>query len=369
MRVKATIDTQTIIRVMLVAGGFIIALLLLWALKQALVLIVLSFFLALALNPPVSFLAERMPRDSRALGTGAAYLIVLFIIGLFVYMAVPPLVSDSRELIERLPTYIDELREEEGFIADAINEYDLDTEARELVNSITSRLGNSDGPILNSIGRITSSLISLITVLVLTFLMLIEGPMWLNLFWSVYPDDKEERHRKVAQKMYHVVTGYVNGQLLVALTAGVTSMVFMILIARIDAQTAVPLAGIVGLSGLVPLIGTTLGSAVVIIIALLNSVGAAVAMLIFFIVYQQVENNAIQPFIQSKTIDMSPLLVLTSVIVGFTAGGILGGLVSIPVAGMLRVLIVHYFEHKELKKQGKARKSNLLKRKRANKTA
>jgi predicted PurR-regulated permease PerM len=286
-----------------------------------------------------------MPRGSRVLGTGAAYLIVLAAIGLFVYSAIPPLISDSRDLLDRVPEYVADIRSQDNAVGEFVRNYDIDQEARELVTSITERLGQTDGPILDGLSRITTSLVTVLTVLVLTFLMLVEGPDWLNLFWSIYPNSKEKAHRELAGKMYQVVTGYVNGQLLVALIAGITSMLFMIIVARIDPQTAVPLAGIVGLAGLIPLIGTTLASAVVIIVALLNSLGAALAMLIFFITYQQIENNVIQPFVQSRTIDMSPLLVLVAVIVGFSTLGLIGAILSIPAAGVVRVLIIHYFTH------------------------
>ena len=345
MKESVIIDTKTIIPTIAILGAFVLAGFALWAVKEALVLIVLSFFLALALNPPVNYFAAKAPRGSnRFFGTFISYLIVVGVIGAFIILATPPLISDTRDLVQRLPELVDDARMGDGFIADSINNLRIDEQVAGFVESFTERLGSSDSPVITSLERLTASVVSVLTVLVLTFLMLVEGPRWLDRFWSVYPDDRTHHHKALARKMYDVMTGYVNGQLLVALIAAVSSMLFMILVARIEVSTAVPLAGLVGVLGLIPLIGTTIASSVVILVALFNGVGAAVLMGIFFIVYQQIENNLIQPYIQSKTIEMSPLLILIAVIFGFTAGGVIGGVIAIPVAGMIRVLVLHYMD-------------------------
>jgi predicted PurR-regulated permease PerM len=143
--------------------------------------------------------------------------------------------------------------------------------------------------------------------------------------------------------MYNVVTGYVNGQLLIASIAGLTSLVAMVVV---GIPNAIALAGVVALTGLIPLIGATLGAVIIVAVALFQSLGQAVFMLIFFIVYQQVENNAIQPYVQSKALEISPLLVLVAVIIGVSLGGLLGGFLAIPVAACARILLLDYIEQR-----------------------
>jgi predicted PurR-regulated permease PerM len=340
-KVKLDIDNRTIIRVMAVVVAFWLGLSIAYQIRGALTLLIISFFLALALNPSVSFLASKIPGGSRGLATGLAYIIVLGILGLFVYSTFPPLISETRNLVQTVPDRIENLEAEsqDGFLSDIITRYGLEQEAEELADSVTQRLGDIGGPIVTGIGAVTASIIAFVTVLILTFLMLVEGPQWMALFWSYYPKEKRKHHQELARKMYHVVTGYVNGQLLVASIAGLSSLVMLVIV---GVPNAIALAGLVALTGLIPLIGATLGAVIVVLFTLFQSLTQALIMLAFFIVYQQIENNAIQPYVQSRALEISPLLVLVAVIVGIQLGGLLAGFLAIPVAACLRILALDF---------------------------
>ncbi|MDX1765985.1 MAG: AI-2E family transporter [Candidatus Saccharimonadales bacterium] len=348
MRVKLDIENKTIIRLFVVALAFYLGLAFVVQIRGAIVLLIISAFLAMALNPPVSYLAKKVPGGSRGLATGIAYLLVLTALGAFIYATVPPLVDESRKLIETIPERIEDFRESsnDGVVADFIDRYNLDQEAEELADTLTSRLGDVTGPIISGIGTVTGAIVSFLTVLVLTFLMLVEGPQWLELFWSYIPASKREHHQGLARRMYRVVTGYVNGQLLIALIAGTTALIMMLIVGL---PNPIALGGLVAIFGLIPLIGATLGSIIITIIAAFQSLSTAVVMLLFFIIYQQIENNIIQPYVQSRTLDMSPLLVFVAVILGFNAGGLLGGFIAIPTAGALRILALDKAEEYKAK--------------------
>lgn len=339
------IENRTVIRVMAVAVAFWLGLSFLYQIRGALTLLVISFFLAMALNPSVSFLSAKVPGGSRSLATGIAYVLVLGILGLFAYSTFPPLVSETTKLVQTIPNRIEELQQssKDGFLADLIERYDLEDEAQELASNITKQLGDAGGPIVTGIGKVTSSLVAFVTILVMTFLMLVEGPQWLELFWSYHPKAKREHHKKLAQRMYNVVTGYVNGQLLVAAISGLVSLVMLVIV---GIPNAIALAGMVALTALIPLIGATLGAVIVVLFALFQSLPQALIMLAFFIIYQQIENNIIAPYIQSRALEVSPLLVFVAVIVGIHFGGLLGGFLAIPVAGSLRILALDYAENR-----------------------
>lgn len=342
---KIDIDTRTLIRIMAVAVAFWLGLAAIYRLRLVLSIILISFFLTLALNPPVSYLSKKIPGGSRVLATGIAYMVVLGILGIFVANTVPPLVRETRNLIRTLPEKVEEVSESSrgGAVSDFIARYDLEDEARELAQNVTAKLGDAGGPILTGVSRVTTSLVSFITVLVLTFLMLIEGPQWMDLLWSYVPKSRRKHHQQLANRMYNVVTGYVNGQLLIASIAGLTSLVAMV---AVGIPNAIALAGVVTLTGLLPLIGATLGAVIVVIVALFQSMGQAILMLAFFIIYQQVENNAIQPYVQSRALEISPLLVLVAVIIGVSLGGLLGGFLAIPAAACARILLIDYIEQR-----------------------
>lgn len=339
--VKLDIENRTIIRVMAVVVAFWLGLSLLYQIRGAITLLIISVFLAMALNPPVSYLASKVPRGGRVLATGLAYLVVLSLLSIFVYSTFPPLISETRNLVSTIPQRVENIEEESagGAVADLIDRYDLGEEAQELAGSVTERLGDIGGPIVTGIGKVTSSLIAFVTILVLTFLMLVEGPQWLELFWAYHPKERRQHHRELARKMYRVVTSYVNGQLIIASIAGLSSLVMLVIV---GIPNAIALAGLVALTGLIPLIGATLGAVIVVLFALFQSAGQALVMAIFFIIYQQIENNTVQPYVQSRALDISPLLVLVAVIVGIQLGGLLGGFLAIPVAASLRILAIDY---------------------------
>lgn len=340
MKVKISVENKTIIRVITITLLFFIAIIALWFMRKAIILVFLSFFLALAINPPVSYLASKMPNKSRVLGTLVAYVLVLGSIVTFLVLAIPPLLSQTIELVDQAPEYIDDIRSKDNFVANFINDYDLGDQAKEELRDVGSRLGDLSGPIFSSLSRLGSFVIDLLTVLFITFFMLVEGPKRVVSFWRMYPEKRREHDRMLADKMYNVVTSYVNGQLLIALISALVAMFVMFIV---GVPYAFPLGVLVGIFGLIPLIGASIAAVMVVSISLFESFAAAISMAVYFILYQQIENNAIQPYIQSKTMDMSPLLVFIAVIIGITTSGVIGAFVAIPIAGCIRVLALDYY--------------------------
>lgn len=334
--IKITIDNNTVVRILVVVVLFLLGVNFLGVVAPALTLIGISAFLAMALNPPVTYLSSKITGGSRGAATGIAYLIILTILAVFLSAMIPPLVSQMSDFIDNFPAYVDDATSGDSLAAQAVDKLNLEAELEDLANTFTDRLGDISGPVVDGIERVGIAVFSVLTVLVLTFFMLVEGPGWIREFWKTQDPKNRAKHQKIAQSMYHVVTGYVNGQLLIAFLAGVTSLFVMLLL---GIPFALPLAGVVGLFGLIPLIGATLGSVVVIAVAAFQGLPTAIAMLVFFLVYQQIENNVIQPFVQSRTLDVSPLLVLIAVLFGINIGGMLGGFAAIPAAACIRILI------------------------------
>lgn len=345
MKVNINVDNRTIVRVLAVAILFLIGLDIIAAVSYPLTLVAISAFLALALNPPVSYLSSRITRGSRAGATGIAYLAVISVIVLMLWTIVPPLVSQSVDFFNNVPNYVDELTASDGIVADFVERYDLDEEISDFGSNLASQLSGSDGLIFTGINRVGLAIVSMLTILVLTFFMLIEGPVWLEKLWQAQAKSRREHRKELADKMYKVVTSYVNGQLIVATIAGASALIAMLVI---QLDFALPLGAVVGLFSLIPLVGATLGAAVVTTVTLLDlGLAQAVGILAFFIIYQQIENNIIVPYIQSRTLDVSPLMVLVAVLFGISLGGILGGFVAIPVAACGRILLNDYYDHRE----------------------
>jgi len=330
------IPAREVIKILSITAAFIGVLLVAYLVRRELVWVGTAFFLAVALNPAVDRLKRYMPRKSRLLATSSVFLILLGALIFLVAALTPPLVAQSEQLGSHLPQYIDELAHGHSAISGWVHDLNLAEQVRRAQDQLLQYASTAGGSFFMFLKGIFSSFAAGLTVLGLTFFMLLEGPRWVGRFWRVVPLDKRNHGQELAHQMYNAVTGYVTGNLLTSLLAAVTTSVALTII---GVPFAIPLGLLVGLLDLLPLVGATLGAIVVIVVSLFTSLTAAIIMLVFFAIYQQLENHVLQPVVYGRTIKMSPLLVLVSVLIGAGLGGILGALVAIPIAASLQILV------------------------------
>ena len=348
------IDTKTFVRFWLVVIGFAVAALAIYSAINALIIIGAAIFLALALNPPVSKLARILPGKSRVVSTAIAYFVVVITLGAFLVLIVPPIAQQTVKAAQTIPSLVNGATEQYKGLGDFIHNNNLQPQVDSLLSSIqesTASLASNIGSnLILSIGSFFSVMTAIILTLVLSFFMLIEGPFWLNWLWRAYTDKRKmAHHRAVLGRMYSVVTGYVTGQLTVSAIAGSVAglLVFILsLIFNVPTNFALPTMAIVFLLSLIPLFGETISAFIVGIILAFNDVTAAIIFMAFFIIYQQVEANYISPKIQSRKIELTPLIILISVTIGIYLFGIAGGIISIPIAGCLRILAEEYVAYR-----------------------
>jgi len=336
------ISSRTIIRVLVLV---LLSLIMLNAIRRsshALLLIFTAFFLALALNAPVHWLAEHLPgkrRGSRVLATATSFLVVVIILGAFVASIVPPLVRQTNSFINAAPGLVQEVRDQNGALGSFVRRYRLQDQVDKFANQLSDRTHSITGSALSTAGHFLTSIFSVLTILALTFMMLVEGPYWINQITRLVPEDRRGHVSKIAADMYRVIRGYVNGQVILAAIAAV-----LITPALFIAHVSYPLAlmAIIFICGLIPLVGHTIGAIIVTVVALFHSIPAGIVILIYYLLYQQIENYVIQPRIQANTTNLSPLLVFAAVVIGVSFDGIFGGLVAIPVMGCLRIIVIDY---------------------------
>ena len=351
MKVKIEIDTRTFVRFWLVVIGFALAILMIYSARTALIIIGVSFFLALALSPPVNRLVKLLPGRSRIGATALAYVAVTAVLGGFMFLAVPPIIEQTAKFAQTVPEVFDNATSQWGGLNATIERYGMRDQVDQALASIQENAAglasNVGATIVAGAGSLVSLLTAALLVFVLTFLMLVEGPMWVKRLWKIYNDqERMERHRDIANRMYNVVTSYVNGQLLVALIAGSSSGLVVFILSfffNVPANLAIPVAAIVFVGGLIPMFGATIGGIIAGLLLGFNDITAAIIFLIYFVIYQQVENNVISPTVQSKALDLSALTILISVTIGLYLFGIAGGIISIPIAGCINVLLDDYF--------------------------
>lgn len=345
-KIEILISNRTVVRVMIMVVLTIIGLAALNKVSHALVLLFTAFFLSIALNAPVHWIGEHLPgkrRGSRTLATSISFLIVIVVLLTFISFVVPPAVRQVTSFVKDVPELVDDLQDQDSAIGKFIRDNNLEEVTSNISGEASNIVKNSGSTAVSTVSMVGSGLVALLTVLVLTFMMLVEGPRWISYSKQLLPDDRRERITRLTQDMYKVVRGYVNGQVTLALIAALMLLPVMLLL---HVPYAGALAAIVFLCGLVPMIGHYVGATIVTLVALIESPLAAILILGYYVLYQQIENYVVQPRVQASATNMSPLLVFASVIIGINLGGILGGLVAIPVAGCLRVLVIDYLQAK-----------------------
>jgi predicted PurR-regulated permease PerM len=357
MKVKIDIDTLTFVRFWLVVIGFALAALLIYSAKSALIIICAALFFAIAMSPWVNRLAKIFPSKSRILGTTLAYLVVVAVLGVIVFLVIPPVAKQSAKFVQTIPGLIDSATDQYNGINDFVKSYGLEAEFDKVVSSTkdsATEFASNVGPqIIKSIGSVLTAIASVILVLVLAFLMLIEAPNWMKLAWSAYKDEgRKNRHSEILKKMYSVLNGYITGQFTVATIAGLfgAALIFILsLFFDIPVDLAIPAAVVVFVTTLIPIFGSTIGAVIISMFLILNSLTATLIFLALFVIYQQIESNFIVPKIQSNKLDLSALTILVSLTIGIFIFGIIGGIISIPIAGCIKVIIDDYFKRSDKK--------------------
>lgn len=356
MKVKIAIDTKTFVRFWLVLLGFGALILAIYNARTALILIGIAAFLALALNLPVSYIAAKLPGKSRVGATALAYIVVLLLLAAVVFLVIPPIADQTTRLLTSTPDIVNNLSHQWAAFGDFAHRYNLEGQveqavaaAKQNLEGVALEFGRN---LLGGIGSVFATLFSTVLVLTLTFFMLVEGPEWLRRLWAVYRDkDTMETHRRITTKMYNVINGYVTGQLTVSAIgagfAGLTVFVLSLFIAEVPSNLAFPTIAIVFTLSLIPMFGATIAGVIVSLLLLANNPLAAIIFAIYFVVYQQIENNFISPAIQSKRLELSPLIVLVAVTIGTYVFGLAGGIISIPIAGCIKVLLDDYLENNQ----------------------
>lgn len=347
-KVTVNVTNRTIVRTIIWILITIIAYKFVGRISHGLTLIFAAFFLAMALNPVVSWITRRLKIESRIRATALAYMAVIVIISLFLALVIPPLVRQTRTFISNVPQTVENFQNQDSRLARSAKKYHLDQKITQSAKDFASHYSDYGSTALNTGKRIAEVIASILAVLVMTFMMLAEGPKWLELFWGVMPAKHRAHHKRIAQKMYRGVTGFVNGQVILAVIAGFVAFLALEIASHIvhASINSVALAGIVAVFGLIPLFGNPLAATIVILACLINSVTMGLIMLIYFIVYFFIENHTFQPYIQSKLNELTPLTVFVAAVLGVGFGGLLGAIIAIPTASAIKILVEDYFERR-----------------------
>jgi predicted PurR-regulated permease PerM len=319
--------TLTVVAVLLVLGAA-------WSVRNILVLVLIAAVLAVGLDPAV----RRLQRWGVSRGWGVT-IILLASVGflvLFAMLVVPPLVREVRELAADIPDYVRRLQNKSGWFADLQRKYHLSTKLQDLTAKLPTLASASLGTILGITKSVGALVFNSLTIAILTIYFLLSLPKTERMAEAMFSGEHRERNIGILEESLQRIGGYVSGNILISIIAGVAAFIAL---ALIGVPFAAALALWVAIADLIPSVGATLGALAAVIVAAFSGWGPVIATTIYFIVYQQVENYVIAPRVMTKAIDLSPAVVIVSVLIGGSLVGFAGALLALPIAAAIKVVI------------------------------
>jgi predicted PurR-regulated permease PerM len=332
-------DSAVVARRTLVVIGLVLAtllvLFLMRATSQVLTWILIAVFFAVALHPAVNWVQRRAAFGKRWLATLLVFLVALVLVGGLVTLFVVPLVREGSHVVADFPKIVEDARSGRGPVGGLIERFNLLEYAQNNADRFREYATGLGAPTLALLRGAATSVAGIVTIFVLAYLMVLEAPKVVNGFLALFDDGRAERIRRVGHDCAKTITGYITGNLLISVICG--SLTYAVL-----AILGVPYAGLialfVGLADLIPLVGATLGAVIATVAAFVESATAGIVVIIFFVLYQQLENHLLQPLIFARTVKVNPLTVLIAILIAVELAGILGALLAIPVVGILQII-------------------------------
>jgi len=298
--------------------------------------ILIATLLAAALNPAVEAIERR--GLARVWAATIVFVIALLVVTGIGFLIIPPLVTQVTDFGNAVPDLIDDLTAGRGPLGWLQDEYQIVDRIREAIEKqgVGGILGLG-GPVLDVVRSVVTAVVGAITIIFLTYFMLLEGPRTIRGILGLLPESTRPRYERVGRDIYRAISGYVTGNLLISLVAGTLSTIVLF---AVGSEYAVALGLLVAVLDLIPLAGATLAAILVSTVIFIETDWLRCLIVIgFFIGYQQFENHVLQPLVYGRTVQLSPLAVLCAVLIGAQLAGILGALLAIPIAGSLIAIV------------------------------
>ena len=341
---------RTVTIALLTTAVVLVAFFLLWKVRTFVGWFVIALFLAAVLNPAVNWLERRFRLINRPLAIATTYLGVLVALVLVVGIFVPVLTDQINGFIKFVTTaanapegptqYIKGLAKDNG-LGGFVQRLDVQIEdIRKQLGGVLQNLLSSSGQVVISFAGVIAALA---TVLTLTFFLLLGSERYVNAGVGLFPERLQPLVRRLLGQSAGAISGYITGNLSISVICGIITFIVLLLLGM---PYAAPLALLVAVLDLIPLVGATLGGALLVIVGLFVEPWKAVVLLVFVLVYQQVESSFLQPIVYSKAVQLSGLVILIALLVGGQLLGIPGALLAIPVAEIIRILITEILAYR-----------------------
>jgi predicted PurR-regulated permease PerM len=331
------------------------ALFLLWQVRTFVGWFVIALFLAAVLNPAVNWLQRRHRLMKRPLAIALTYLGVvvalLFVVGIFLPVLVDQIngltkfVAAAAQAPEGPTEYIKGIAKQNGlgWIFERFSDQ---------LDDLRKKLGGLLGNLFSSTGAIAVSAAGLVaalaTVLTLTFFLLLGSERYVNAGVGLFPEAHQPLVRRLLTRSAGAISGYITGNLAISVICGVITFVVLLILGM---PYAAPLALLVAVLDLIPLVGATLGGALLVVVGLFVEPWKALVLLVYIVLYQQVEGSVLQPLVYSKAVQLNGLVILIALLVGGQLLGIPGALLAIPVAEIIRIVVTELLAYRRTRQE------------------
>lgn len=327
---RFTLTTSSLIRIIVV----LLLLYFAYLISDILVLLFTSIILTSAIDPWVDWMQKKgVPR---VLGIFIIYFILLGAIGVSVYLIVPPIITQFGQLVQDIPTRLDQLND---YIA-SFNSYTSGSSwfdnLKSSFSSSATALPQATSSIFSTVFNFFGGLFSSVIILVISFYLLAEENSIRKLVWSVTPEKKQKYVMDVLTRMQKRIGLWMRGQLILCVAIFALTYVGLSIL---GVEYALILAIIAGFTEFIPYLGPILGAIPAVFLASGQSMTIALFTIILYVIIQQIENNFLVPKIMQKTAGLNPIISIVVLMIGFSIGGILGALLSIPVATAGMVIV------------------------------
>ncbi len=326
-------DLDNSTKIILKIVGVVLGLAFLWVIRDIVITLLLGVILASAMDPLVSYFKLR--RVPRAVSVLTVYVIVLGIVGLIIYLMIPPLLDQIKILGANFPSYIEQLRQRFPDAAFIINNLDFSEFGKGVIGTF-----DSNGTVFSRTLGLFNGVFSFITILVVSFYLVAEQQGMREFIRSLVPPHHQHFSMNLVDKIQKKMGLWIIGQLI--LSVSIFAVTFIGLSA-LGVKYALFLALLAGLLEVVPYIGPIISALPAIFFAFIQNPPLAVAVLVLYILVQKLEGYVLVPKIMQKTVGMSPLVVLVALLVGFKLAGILGLLLAVPLVGAIMVVINEFY--------------------------
>jgi predicted PurR-regulated permease PerM len=330
--------TANIFRILGIVTLFLLFLAFLYKITGVLGYVAAAFLITILLSPLVDFFQKYMPKKNRGLSVFVTFILTVALLILIGFIVFPPLLKELTAMVASLADTATALKNNEQ-VNTAIVEVSgqkVNLNQLSVINTVKDVANFLSNGLKNLVAGFSKGFFVFITVTTLTFFMLLDTKNMIKGVAAYVPKKYGALFQKLNNDLFTIVSKYFSGVIIVAAIAGTASFVPLFLL---KAPYAMALALTIAIFDLIPMIGATIGSIIVIAVCLLaGQIPVAIFMTIYLIIYQQLENNVIIPLVQKQTVKMSPLAILVALLIGGAIGGIIGTLLAIPAAAFIKIV-------------------------------